>query len=46
MSDELKLVTSRQMQLKQAALTAKNQGDIDTAKELLALAMRMKPMVF
>uniref|UniRef100_A0A914MNC9 C2 domain-containing protein n=1 Tax=Meloidogyne incognita TaxID=6306 RepID=A0A914MNC9_MELIC len=45
MSDELKLVTSRQMQLKQAALTAKNQGDIDTAKELLALAMRMKPMV-
>nr|CAD2150256.1 unnamed protein product [Meloidogyne enterolobii] len=45
MSDELKLVTSRQMQLKKAALTAKNQGDMDTAKELLSLAMRMKPMV-
>uniref|UniRef100_A0A915M165 RNA polymerase II-associated factor 1 homolog n=1 Tax=Meloidogyne javanica TaxID=6303 RepID=A0A915M165_MELJA len=44
MSDELKLVTSRQMQLKKAALTAKNQGDMDTAKELLSLAMRMKPM--
>uniref|UniRef100_A0A1I8BB52 DM14 domain-containing protein n=1 Tax=Meloidogyne hapla TaxID=6305 RepID=A0A1I8BB52_MELHA len=45
MSDELKLVLSRQMQLKEAAFNAKKQGDIDTAKDLMTLALRMNQMV-
>jgi hypothetical protein len=45
-SDELKLVLSKQMQLKEAAFNAKKQGDMIAAKELMTLALRMNQMVF
>ena len=46
MSDELRLVLSRQMQIKEAAFNAKKRGDMKTAKDLMTLALRMNQMVF
>jgi hypothetical protein len=45
MSEELKLVVMRQQQLRQAALVAKQRGDLQGAKESLTLALRMDKMV-
>ncbi|KAF7636190.1 DM14 domain-containing protein [Meloidogyne graminicola] len=45
MSDELKLVLTRQLQLKEAALNAKKRGDMTNSKDLMTLALRMNQMV-
>jgi len=42
---QLKLVLSRQLQLKKAAMEAKQSGDIPKAKELLSKAKSLEGMV-
>lgn len=44
-SDQLKLVVSRQDQLKKAALNAKQKGDLNKAKEFLTQAKSLDQMV-
>uniref|UniRef100_A0A914I820 C2 domain-containing protein n=1 Tax=Globodera rostochiensis TaxID=31243 RepID=A0A914I820_GLORO len=45
MSEDLKLVLTRQLLLKKEAIAAKQNGDLNAAKEFLSLALRMDQMV-